>query len=171
MHVSSVWMPLAAARGCSLLLHSLWTHDLSYKIKIQLSVKCSKVRVSFGSARGSCDNPATTNVALNITERHLLPKQHSTLRWLLKTVPERNDKWKWYCVYGRPRPACDFQLQCWCGLARVVLEGRPGAAAVWFGIFFPPEANGISLMEPHNVFQLSHLTMQQSSLSSLACTT
>lgn len=49
-------------------------------------------------------------------------------------------------------------------------RGQTGATVGWFGIFFPPEANRMSLMN-HSVFELSHLAILQSSPSSLACTT
>lgn len=73
-------------------------------------------------------------------------------------------------MYGCPRLSCDFQLQRWCGLAIVVLEGRPEQQQAGLESFFPLEANRMSLMN-HSVFELSHLTILGNQPSSLACTT
>lgn len=66
--------------------------------------------------------------------------------------------------------SCDFQLQRWCGLAIVVLEGRPEQQQAGLESFFPLEANRMSLMN-HSMFELSHLTILGTQPSSLACTT
>lgn len=129
MHVSSVWMPLVTASGGSLLLDSLWTQSVSLN---KNSALC-EVQKSRGSIRQflrllwqSCHykrgikHHRTPSAQLTSTL-----EQQSILYQLLNTAQERNDKWKWYCVYGWPRSFCDFQLQRWCGLASVGWEGRP----------------------------------------------
>lgn len=94
----------------------------------------------------------------------------SSLYWISYWILHTHHKWKWHCVYGCPRLSCDFQLQRWCGLAIVVLEGRPEQQQAGLESFFPLEANRMSLMN-HSVFELSHLTILGTQPSSLACTT
>lgn len=96
-------------------------------------------------------SPATTNVALNFTEYHLLAGFQPSLPYQGRERCRKETwkwKWKWYRAHGWPRLSCDF--------ADVGFEGRPEQRQSGLGSFFPSGADRMSLMN-HSVFHLSHL--------------
>lgn len=164
MHVSSVWMPLVTASGCSLLLRSLWKQSVSLNknpalCNVQWSqgliLRCK--RLLWQSCHYKRD-----------IKHHRTPSAHWRPGATLNTVPAIENcagkKWQMemvLCVWLTTAvlwfPASALMWSGQCGF-----RGQTGATAVWFGIFFPLEANRMSLMN-HSVFQLSHLTILQSS--------
>lgn len=164
MHVSSVWMPLVTASGCSLLLRSLWKQSVSLNKNPALSnvqwsqgliLRCK--RLLWQSCHYKRD-----------IKHHRTPSAHWRPGATLNTVPAIENcagkKWQMemvLCVWLTTAvlwfPASALMWSGQCGF-----RGQTGATAVWFGIFFPLEANRMSLMN-HSVFQLSHLTILQSS--------
>lgn len=168
-------MPLVTASGCSLLLHSLWTQSVSLKKKFCIVWSTVKFRFNSSAFEGCCDSPATTNVTLNITERHLrsLPASWSSAHYCTSywnTAQERDDKWKWYCVYGWPRPSCDFQLSALMWSGQCGFRGQTGATVRLVRDLFPSRSQQDVFNEPQCVWTVaSRRTAVQP--SSLACTT
>lgn len=165
MHVSSVWMPLVTASGCSLLLCSLWKQSVSLN---KISALCN-ARWSQGWIL-HCKRLLwqSCHYKRNI-KHHRAPSAHWRPRATLSTVPAIENcagkKWQmemllcaWLTTVVLWFPA---SAQMWSG--QCGFRGQTRATAVWFGIIFPLKANRMSLMN-HSVFQLLHLPILQSSL-------
>lgn len=144
MHVSSVWMPLVTASGCSLLLCSLWKQSVSLNkisalcntqwsqgwilhCKRLLWQSCHYKRDIKHHRKAICSPASWGNT------------QHCTSDWKLCGKEMTNGN---AIVHGWPRWSCDFQLQRRCGLASVGLESRPEQQQSGLGSFSHSKPTG-----------------------------